>query len=252
MGSGVEAGQVEDSQANMETEETEEKDEINEIDGVVTTEIEEGNMLQTFKNIEVGNTSSSVFKVESNSPVVTQVAPDLIGSHNGREINEERVIPHMAIILENLFDIQINQIDVDLGRFDNNQNSRGEMARVFNANNNSKTIQFPLASQRTTHKSCATLMKNLNTVIQTSAKKKNTTNPNPTLPPRTWKKRTRKNHTTNSTMLIIWSYQQNVDWFQRMEKVVQFQWWRLIISPASRNELPNVELSWAWEPIHGE
>lgn len=35
-----------------------------------------------------------------------------------------------------------------------------------------------------------------------------------------------------------------------MEKVVQFQWWRLIISPPSHNELPSVKLSWAWEPMH--
>nr|POF26738.1 hypothetical protein CFP56_51094 [Quercus suber] len=169
MGSGVEAGQAEDSQANMETEE---RDEINEIDGAVTTEIEEGNTLQTVKNIEVDNTSSLVFEVESNSPVVTQLAPDLIGSHNGREINEEGLIPYTAIIPENLFDIQINQIDADLGRFDNNQNSRGETAKVFNANNNSEAIQFPLASKRATCKSCAALMKNLNTVNPQPRKKK--------------------------------------------------------------------------------
>ena len=31
-----------------------------------------------------------------------------MGSLNGMETNEEGVTPHMAIIIENLFDIQVN------------------------------------------------------------------------------------------------------------------------------------------------
>ena len=70
----------------METEKTEERDEINE---AVTTEIEEGNTLQTGEDIEVGNTSSLVIEIDSNFSAITHVSTDLMGSHNGMEINEE-------------------------------------------------------------------------------------------------------------------------------------------------------------------
>ena len=70
----------------METEKTEERDEINE---AVTTEIEEGNTLQTVEDIEVGNTSSPVIEIDSNFSAITHVSTDLMGSHNGMEINEE-------------------------------------------------------------------------------------------------------------------------------------------------------------------
>ena len=70
----------------METEKTEERDEINE---AVTTKIEEGNTLQTVEDIEVGNTSSPVIEIDSNFSAITHVSTDLMGSHNGMEINEE-------------------------------------------------------------------------------------------------------------------------------------------------------------------
>ena len=70
----------------METEKTEERDEINE---AVTTKIEEGNTLQTGEDIEVGNTSSPVIEIDSNFSAITHVSTDLMGSHNGMEINEE-------------------------------------------------------------------------------------------------------------------------------------------------------------------
>ena len=35
-----------------------------------------------------------------------------------------------------------------------------------------------------------------------------------------------------------------------MEKFLD--WWRLIISPTKNNELPSIELSWAWKPTYRE
>ena len=73
----------------METEKTEERDEINDNNEAVTTEIEEGNTLQTGEDIEVGNTSSPMIEIDSNFSAITHVSTDLMGSHNGMEINEE-------------------------------------------------------------------------------------------------------------------------------------------------------------------
>ena len=52
--------------------------------------------------------------------------------------------------------------------------------------------------------------------------------------------------------LIIWSYLLSIYWFQKIMGVLQIQWWRLSISPANRNELFSLEMSWAWKPIDRE
>ena len=130
---GIEVNQVADFQANMEIERTEGRDEINDINEAVIIEIEEGNTSQTGEDTEGGKTSSPMIKIDSNSLAVTQGSIDLMGSLNGMETNEEGVTPHMAIIIENLFDIQVNQIEADLEIFYNNHNSRIETARSFNA-----------------------------------------------------------------------------------------------------------------------
>lgn len=168
------------------------------------------------------------------------------------EINEEGVTPHAAIITENLFDIQINQIDADLGIFDNNHNSRGETARAFNAIINSEATKLQPTSQRPTHKSRDPLMKN----SSSSAKKKSPINPTPTHPIRNWKKRTRKNYAANClgkkeagekrgrstahpelpTKWRLVSKDGESSTISMVEAVNQ---------PANRNELPSVELSWA-------
>lgn len=127
----------------METEKTEERDKINDNNEVVTIEIEEGNTSQTGEDTKGGKTSSPMIEIDSNSPVVAQGSTDLMGSLNVMETNEEGVTPHTAIITEDLFDIQINQIEADLEIFDNNHNSRGEKARAFNAITNSIVAFIP-------------------------------------------------------------------------------------------------------------
>ena len=34
--------------------------------------------------------------------------------------------------------------------------------------------------------------------------------------------------------------------------MIFLKWWRLIFNPTNHNELPSVELSWAWEPTYRE
>ena len=191
--SGMEANQVANFQADMETERTEERDEINDINEAITIEIEEGNTSQMGEDTKGGKTSSPVIEIDSNSPAITQGSVDLMGSLNGMETNEEGVTPHTEIITENLFDIQVNHIEADLEIFDNNHNSGGETARAFNAITTSVATQLQPTSQRPTHKSHAPLMKHSNA----SAKAKNTINPTPTRPLRTWKKRTQINYVAN-------------------------------------------------------
>ena len=101
------------------------------------------------------------------------------------------------------------------------------MARAFNAITNSNATQLQPTSQMPSHKSCDPLMKNSNT--QPRKKTRSTLLPRTHLEP--GKKELAK--TMQQTVwgrsrpvkreegMIIWSYQQNVDRFQRMGKVVQ-------------------------------
>ena len=111
-------------------------------------------------------------------PTAVTVLTD--ANNNGElKTKETELVPDL-ITLENLFDIQIKQIDMDLARYDKDQTVKGNSVRAINGRSNSEVSNFvPLVKNKGTRKSAGNQGKNFFAVEAASIQTQNSTNPNP-------------------------------------------------------------------------
>ena len=85
--------------------------------------------------------------IESNSPTVVEVPTNT--RSNGEEKNKESELISDSITSENLFDIQINEIDAELARYDEDPSIKGKSVRVINGMSNTKVPNLapPISSK---------------------------------------------------------------------------------------------------------
>ena len=102
-------------------------------------------------------------------------------SHNGN------LVPS-SITPENLFDIQIREIDEDLEMFDKHPNILGKMVKAFNENINSLSIWNSPNKGRGTRKATENLVGGVIYLELNFATHLISSNPNPTSSKRKWKK----------------------------------------------------------------
>ena len=152
--------------------------------------------------------------------------------------------------------------------FDKHPDILGKMVKAFNENINSLSIWNSPNKGRGTRKTIENLVGGVIYLELNFATHLILSNPNPTSSKRKWKNRLTKRlqkkrkkkrkkkravrYVESELGLIIWSYLLSIYWFQKIMGVLQIQWWRLSISPANRNELFSLEMSWAWKPIDRE
>nr|POE98484.1 hypothetical protein CFP56_14883 [Quercus suber] len=78
--------------------------------------------------------------IDSIPPTTVTVLTE--ANNNGElKTKEPELIPD-SITPENLFDIQIKQIDTDLARYDKDQTIKGNSVRAINGRNNSEVSNF--------------------------------------------------------------------------------------------------------------
>jgi len=96
---------------------------------------------------------------DSIPPTFVMVLTD--ANNNGEPKTKETELILDSITPENLFDIQIKQIDSDLARYDKDQSIKGNSVRAINGRSNSKVSNFvPLVKNRGTRKSASNQGKN--------------------------------------------------------------------------------------------
>ena len=127
--------------------------------------------------------------IDSISPTAIVV---LTNANNNGELKtkETELIPD-SITPENLFDIQIKQIDKDLARYDKDQTIKGNLVRAINGRSNSKVSNFlPLVKNRGIWKLARNQGKIFFIVKAASIHTQSSTNPNPkcSKKPTTWTK----------------------------------------------------------------
>ena len=116
--------------------------------------------------------------IESNSPTGVEVPTDT--RSNGEEKNKESELISNSITSENLFDIQINDIDAKLARFDEDLTIKGKTVWVINGMSNTEVPNLaPPINSKGSHKSTSNQGKFFPNVAKTSKHSQNSANPNP-------------------------------------------------------------------------
>ena len=114
------ASQPEMAQVNKETEVS---------DCIISNEV------SVTKEGEVGDTLQPILIEDLTSPAITNNSVEV--SRVESETIKEKELSPKAGNKENLFDIQIKEIDTKLAKFDEGPNSMGCILKSFKANNNS-------------------------------------------------------------------------------------------------------------------
>ena len=127
--------------------------------------------------------------IDSIPPTAVMVLTD--ANNNGEPKTKKTELILNSITPENLFDIQIKQIDTDLARYEKDQTIKGNSVRAINGRSNSEVSNFvPIVKNRGTRKSANNQGKNFFVVETTSIHTQSLTNPNPkcSKKPTTWTK----------------------------------------------------------------
>ena len=164
------ASQPEMAQANKETEVS---------DCIISNEV------QVTKEGEVGDTLQPILIEDLTSPAITNNSVEV--SRVESETIKEKELSPKAGNKENLFDIQIKEIDTKLAKFDEGPNSMGCTLKSFKANNNSIPKQIIPKNGRGSRKLVKrSLMEQIEADL--NANSENSGNPIPTGTQRTWKR----------------------------------------------------------------
>lgn len=172
----VEVGQPELNQNTMKTKERSEGINVTELSVSQTDDL--GKALHSDLVVDPILNSTPPSPGET-PPIIFQDSVEI--SHNGN------LFPS-SITPENLFDIQIREIDEDLENFDKHLDILGKTVKAFNENINSLSIQNSPNKGRGTRKTAENLMGGIIYLESNSATHLVSRNPNPKRSKRKWKK----------------------------------------------------------------
>ena len=151
------------------------------------------NDLPVTKEVSINATLSPDDDFDLNSPIVVKVSTNT--SNKGEGKTKETKLTLDSITPENLFDIQIKEIDANLARYDEDLIIKGNLVRVINGMSNLEdpNLILPIKSKGT-HKSAGNQGKKNLDVAAASIHTQSSTNPNPkcSKKSRMWTKQVRK------------------------------------------------------------
>ena len=209
------------------------------------------------KNMGMEKALHSNLETQLNSYTISTISPP-INAPIFEEVNigAETLTPN-SVTTAKLFDIQIREIDEALMKYGNNSESRQTPTATINEEIHFQTQQAVSVENQGAQQSGTRATQGKKIISATT----NTSNRNSlrnrgrsilnVCSKAIGNLRLEKKKSVGSEVgMFIWSYQANTGGFQKIRAILFIQWWRLIISSANHNELLNLELSWAGEPMY--
>ena len=209
------------------------------------------------KNMGMEKALHSNLETQLNSYTISTISPP-INAPIFEEVNigAETLTPN-SVTTAKLFDIQIREIDEALMKYGNNSESRQTPTATINEEIHFQTQQAVSVENQGAQQSGTRATQGKKIISATT----NTSNRNSlrnrgrsilnVCSKAIGNLRLEKKKSVGSEVgMFIWSYQANTGGFQKIRAILFIQWWRLIISFANHNELLNLELSWAGEPMY--